>query len=64
MSMKGWKTKVGCIGMFCGGIAMAVAGFVGETVDPEKIYQGLSVCSVAFATWGVAHKVEKAGSKR
>lgn len=57
--MGGWKTWIAAIGMFCGGIALMVEGFMAEPRDPNKIWEGLMVCSAALGMVGIGHKIEK-----
>ncbi|MBW2178789.1 MAG: hypothetical protein JRG81_00210 [Deltaproteobacteria bacterium] len=61
--MTGWKTKLGSGGVLCTGVAMIIAGFVGEPVNPDKMYQGAMVCFSALTALGIGHKVEKAAKK-
>jgi len=57
--MHGWKTWVGAIGIFAGGIVMVASGLIKEPVDPNLIYQGGAACFGAFAAVGLGHKIEK-----
>lgn len=57
--MKGWKTWVGAIGVFAGGVVMVASGLVAEPIDPTAVWQGGTICAGAFAAVGIGHKIEK-----
>ena len=59
--MTGWKTKLGSAGILFTGLAMIIEGFIGDVVNPDKMYQGVMVCFGAITAFGIAHKIEKSG---
>ncbi len=59
--MKGWKTKVGAVGVICTGIGLVIGGLTAEPINGEMLAAGLVVIFGAFEGYGIAHKIEKAG---
>jgi len=55
--MKGWKTKVGTILAALGGI---LEGAPGLFPYQELVGKILLAVGASLATWGIAHKIEKA----
>jgi len=56
--MKGYKTWIAAIGVAASGVALCAQAF-GETFDPVKFWEGVTVISGALALVGIGHKIEK-----
>ena len=61
--MKGWKTKVGAIGLVLTGIGTVIGGIDFETfaVDSDKLTTGFGMIGAGLTAFGIGHKIEKAG---
>jgi len=59
IKMTGYKTKVGCIIVFLGGVVAVLKGVIAEPVDPNAIWLGASAAAGAFAGWGIGDKVQR-----
>jgi len=57
--MTGYKTKIGCIIVFLGGVVAILTGAIAEPLDPTMVWGGVTTCGGAFAGWGVADKVQR-----
>ncbi len=57
--MTGYKTKIGCIIVFLGGVTAALAGGIATPVDPAAVWTGIVVAFGAFAGWGIGDKVQR-----
>ena len=57
--MTGYKTKLGCIVLFLGGVLAVLKGIIVEPLDPNAIWLGATAAAGAFAGWGVGDKVQR-----
>jgi len=57
--MTGYKTKVGCIIVFLGGVVAVLKGVIAEPLDPNAIWLGVTAAAGAFTGWGVGDKVQR-----
>jgi len=57
--MTSYKTKLGCIIVFLGGLVALLKGVIAEPLDPNAIWIGISVIGGAFTGWGAADKAQR-----
>lgn len=57
--MTGYKTKVGCLIVFLGGLIAVLTGAVAEPLDPTMVWGGITTIGGAFTGWGVADKAQR-----
>lgn len=57
--MTGYKTKVGCLIVFLGGLIAVLTGAVAEPLDPTMVWGGITTIGGAFAGWGVNDKAQR-----
>ena len=59
--MTGWKTLTGGIAVILTGIATAIEGF--NKGDWNQVAAGIALAGGGLTAIGVAHKIEKTGTK-
>jgi len=58
--MTGYKTKIGCIIVFLGGVVATLTGIVAEpALDPTMVWGGVTTMGGAFTAWGVNDKAQR-----
>jgi len=55
----GYKTKIGCVITFLGGLVAVLTGAIAEPFDPVTLWGGVTVCAGSFAGWGLADKGQR-----
>lgn len=59
METTNWRTRLGCIIVFLGGVVAALKGFIVDPLDPNAIWLGITAAFGAFAGWGLNQKGER-----
>jgi len=57
--MTGYKTKIGCIIVFLGGVIAVLKGAIAEPFDPNAIWVGITAIGGAFTGFGAADKAQR-----
>ena len=59
METTNWRTRIGCIIVFLGGVIAMLKGGIAEPFDPNAIWIGATAAAGAFAGWELNQKGER-----